>query len=663
MSPELSSEAAELTADLSPEQYSAVTSTDSPLIIIAPAGSGKTRVLTRRIAYRIRTGIARASQTIAVSFTRASAWEMTRRLDPLLSGQPPRSGTFHSLALNLLRQRSELGDRWRIPQLLTNPNALLSELAPQMPRARQDQLWREIEWAQALGVSPNAYPRTIAQLHHTTALPVDLVAETYAHFAQEKERRNLADFADILRIATELLEAGDRFSYAARLGARHFFVDEFQDINPLQLRFLTAWIGTDPPDLTVVGDPNQAIYGWNGADPQLLASLPELFDGTQTLYLNTNYRSTPEVLQLARSVLPNSTDTIRPTRNPGPEPVFAPAKDADHEAVIAARTIRSLHQRSVPYRQMAVLARTVKQLHPIAARLRDDGIPHSLPGRSALHSNPVTQAILRTLTQESMGITAICDYLEERLALIEPRSGAPVSDQITVIQQLLSLASEVRRKEPEADLGLFRELVINDRGRSLDVVTLTTFHRSKGLEWFHVHIIGASHRLLPHPRARTDAEQAEEARLLYVALTRSTTMLTISWPAGSTGAPPSKLLVRDDHPPRRPASPTTARKAPSPSKRSEQPSNITAHRSSLDAWRRLVAHQRQISPTLVLSDRELDRLLRRNPTTPGDVAEELTTSLARDNPMLIDEVLERLRSPLSEQSDSKRLLGREPLQS
>ena len=336
---------AALLRGLNQHQRQAVLSAASPLRILAGAGSGKTRVLTHRIAHRAAIGTLDPNRVLAVTFTRKAAGELRDRLGRLGLRGGIHAGTFHSIAYAQLRQRWE--ERGvRPPELLERKVGFISRLmgAGRNSTAPFDVV-AEIEWAAARRVTPETYAAQAALARRRPPLELGKVAEIYDRFMTEKRKRRLVDFDDLLRLAARDLAADPVYASARHWRFRHLFVDEFQDVNPLQYALLTAWLGPES-DLCVVGDPNQAIYAWNGADAQYLVDFDRWFPGGDTVTLEDNYRSTPQVLTVANAVLAaghNVPIRLRPHRPEGPMPTVTEHADEQAEAHAIARQLRDRH--------------------------------------------------------------------------------------------------------------------------------------------------------------------------------------------------------------------------------------------------------------------------------------------------------------------------------
>ena len=294
-------------------QRAAVTSSAMPLVVLAPAGSGKTRVLTRRIAHRVATGAADPRHVLALTFTRKAAGELDDRLRRLGLRGDTTTGTFHAVAWGALRTR--WADQGRTPSPCSTARAGCSpSWRPAIPgkdkRSVAADLATEIEWAKARMVTPDDYADAVVRAGRRPTLKPDLVAEAYAAYEARKQRGGLVDFDDLLALVARALEEDDRFAAAQRWRYRHLFVDELQDVNPLQFRLLEAWRG-DRYDVTAVGDPQQAIYGWNGADAGFLLDIHRWWPPAEVIELERSYRSTPQILDGAASVLRGARQAAR----------------------------------------------------------------------------------------------------------------------------------------------------------------------------------------------------------------------------------------------------------------------------------------------------------------------------------------------------------------
>jgi DNA helicase II / ATP-dependent DNA helicase PcrA len=256
-----------LLADLDADQLAAVT-TDSRLVaVIAGAGSGKTRVLTRRIAHRIATETADPRHTLALTFTREAAGEMRKRLLRLGLREHVEAGTFHSVMLGVLKQR--WADTERRPLTVVNDRRrLVGDTIDAGDRRSLAAYLAEIDWASARGIDPRHYAIRSASRTASPRARHRPVCRGVRRLPDDaKKRRGVIDFDDVLAHTIRDLRREDDFADTVRWRFRHLLVDEAQDLNPLQ-HALVDLLRSGRDDLFLVGDPSQAIYGFNGADPE-----------------------------------------------------------------------------------------------------------------------------------------------------------------------------------------------------------------------------------------------------------------------------------------------------------------------------------------------------------------------------------------------------------
>jgi DNA helicase-2/ATP-dependent DNA helicase PcrA len=525
-----------LLSGLNDRQRDAVTTEATPLAILAGAGSGKTRVLTRRIAWQAANGHIDASHTLAVTFTRKAAGELSDRLRALGVASQVTAGTFHALALAQLRRRwTDRGEP--VPSLLERKARLLVPMLGRGPDvlSRAADLAGEIEWAKARLVTPDGYEGAATLSGRSAPLPPQEVAACYERYEADKARKGLIDFDDLIWRLGAALESDADFAAATRWRFRHFFVDEFQDVNPAQFRLLRAWLGS-AHELCVVGDDDQAVYGFTGADASYLVGFAVHFPGAAVVRLEENYRSSPQILAAANAVLPGGLRTkkyLRATLADGPLPkVVAYASEVD-EARGVARALQDGHAPGVAWSSMAVLYRTNAQSAPFEAALRAAGIPFRVRGAARFLERPDTVAALEELRRQAQAAPGLA-FAGLLAGLAEWASGEP----------------EERRDHAEAVIRLGHDYLAGDGGEGSlegflvhlvatladddpvahrDAVELLTFHKAKGLEWPTVFVTGLERGLVPIAYAETPAALAEERRLLYVAITRAERNLRLSW--------------------------------------------------------------------------------------------------------------------------------------
>ncbi|HEY4947510.1 MAG TPA: ATP-dependent helicase [Acidimicrobiales bacterium] len=479
-------------AVLTERQRRAVDSPSESLCIVAGAGSGKTRVLTLRVARRIKDGSADADHTVVCTFTRKAAHELRGRLrlygvpvsTPASAGGVPgpgvRAGTLHQLALTLLR-RHALDSGQAPPVVADHRYRTVHSIVGDPAAASAVDL--EIGWAKARCLTPATYAEAATAAARTAVVPVDTIVAAFDAYQLSLRRRRSLDLDDVLIRAADLL--GDDASFAERMRwrYRHLSVDEFQDVNPAQFRLIETLMGCHT-DLCAVGDPNQAIYGWNGADPGLLGRLPGLVAGMEVVRLDDNHRSTPQVVAAASAAIGSSAAVPpRSAAAEGPMPVVTAYDDDAAEADGVVSLLLEHSSDGVPWSEQAVLARTHDQLSVIRRAFTRAGIPCRIaPGPESPPGGSHSMAVGGT----AVGGTAVGRRAGRR---------GPVDD---------------------------------------DAVELATFHRAKGLEWTSVHEVGLEDGFVPIIYAASAEARDEERRLLYVALTRASRDLHCSWARSRT---------------------------------------------------------------------------------------------------------------------------------
>lgn len=385
-------------------QRAAVESQASALLVVAGPGSGKTRVLTHRIARRAGDESMQARHAVAVTFTRRAAQQLRFRLRDLGVDEMGPIGTFHSIALTQIRQHDI--DRGRSERkILPSRAALSGELSEHLrhrfgarPPVTVAVALREIDWAKANDLSAAEYRDGPGSRRIGTSA-AEAAADLYSHFERTKSRRRLLDFDDVLTECTRLMRTDEHFADARRWLGRHFFVDEFQDLNRLQWNLLWEWLGgsaavsSGASDICAVGDADQAVYGWNGANSSYINEFDAHFAHVEVVRLELNYRSHPTLVAAARAIMSADGDDAAHSRagghiqaparphEVGPAPTVSAYDDEHAEAVGIARWIADRHIGNARWSSFGVLARTNAQLHDIAAALGARGIPHRIGGQ------------------------------------------------------------------------------------------------------------------------------------------------------------------------------------------------------------------------------------------------------------------------------------------
>ncbi len=497
---------------LNAEQRVAVESNDSPLRILAGPGAGKTRVLTNRIARRVFEGSADARRVLALTFTRRAAHELRSRLIKMGIRDLGAVGTFHSTALAQIRQhRADQGRR--APTVLAGRRPVLTQLIGDFPKLHLQTAAIEIDWLNSQNLTPDEYRNGPGRLR-IGENQANEVAHLQSAFASYKSKRGLLDFDDILVECTNLLKTDKAFRDAQHWVFRHFFVDEFQDLNRVQFDLLTSWIG-DRTDLCIVGDPDQAIYGWNGADSSLLYDFCDHFPSATTISLVDNHRSQPQIIRAADAVLERSSRITDEQATLGEPPTTNSFPTEEEEAVGIARYLRDIRLPETRWSSHAVLARTNEQLELIAevfSRLR---LPYRFRSQGGIFKLPEVKDLVDQLCAADSDFSALAtDLLDE----------FDHGPQKRISELALQYAKENFHASGTGFRNWIRTLRPGDLDYQGDGVDLATFHSAKGLEWPSVVVAGLEQGLVP-----IRSGDLEERRLLYVAVSRAQHKLHLTW--------------------------------------------------------------------------------------------------------------------------------------
>ncbi len=537
-------------AGLDPEQEEAARAVRGPVCILAGAGTGKTRTITHRIAYAVRTGAVPAGQLLAVTFTARAAGEMRGRLRALGIGGAGRGGvqalTFHAAALRQLRYFGPRVLGGPVPELLDNKIRLVAAAAARAGvrdtnRTVLRDLAAEVEWAKVSLCPPERYVQRAVEAGREPPVPAATVVAVMAAYEEAKARAGVLDFEDLLLVTAAAIEEHRDVAEELRARYRHFVVDEYQDVSPLQQRLLDAWLG-GRDDLCVVGDPNQTIYSFTGATPAYLLGFPRRFPGATVVKLVRDYRSTPQVVELANRVLGRrSTLRLVGQRPAGPEATFAEYDDEPAEAAAVAGVCRAAMDGGTPASELAVLFRVNAQSEAYERALADAGVPYVLRGGERFFDRTeIREAVLllRGAARSAESGDKLVDLVRDVLSGMSWSPGAPpgggaARERWESIAALVGVAEELAAVQPEAGLGdLVAELeqrAAAQHAPTVQGVTLASLHAAKGLEWDAVFLVGLVEGTLPIQHAVTDEQVDEERRLLYVGVTRARERLALSW--------------------------------------------------------------------------------------------------------------------------------------
>jgi DNA helicase-2/ATP-dependent DNA helicase PcrA len=360
----------------------------------------------------------------------------------------------------------------------------------------------------------------------------------------------LLDFEDMLVATVELLEGDPDAAALVRSRKRWLSVDEYQDTNPLCERLLELWLG-ESRDLAVVGDPDQTIYTFTGATPEFLLSFGERHPGARTVTLADNYRSSPQIIELAnRLVAGGPRGALRATQPDGPPPSMRRFADVEAEIREIEAWVRAVAMAGVAPAEMAILVRTNAQLPPIEDALTRAGIGFTVRGQRFFDRREVRDArqLLASARLTETGdalVAAVERVFVEKLGLddVAADAGQEGRERAASLELLLGIVEDLARTEE--DLTIDVVLAELERRHAAEAeaasggVNLLTYHRAKGLEWDAVYLPAVDEGLLPIRQAKEADEIAEERRLLYVGITRARRFLALS----SSTRRPSRFLA------------------------------------------------------------------------------------------------------------------------
>ena len=560
--------------DLNKDQQEAVLNTDGPMIILAGAGSGKTRVLTYKVIYLIKEKSIDPLNILMVTFTNKAANEMKERVQKLL-GRRPTIATFHSLCAKLLRIEGK--------HIGLSPQFIIYDT--------QDQLDAIKEAMKRLSLSakeykPSSILATISQAKNELITESDyskyarghfqeIVVKVYLVYQKILKEYEALDFDDLLIKTVALFEQNPHVLQKYQDRFRYILVDEYQDTNHAQY-LLTKMLADKHKNICVVGDFAQSIYSWRGADFTNLTKFKSDFRNTKTFSLSQNYRSTQKILDAASSVI--SRNTTHPvlklwTENPDGEDVTiheALNEHAETEYIVRQIEIRNLENRKLSYSEIAVFYRTNAQSRIIEEVFLHQGIPYVLIGGTRFYERKEIKdvlAYLRVLANpkdmvsykriEKLGKGRLEKFLDFQQQFKNQKNPLPTIDTLdqtlkkTVYLSLYDEKDEEDRQRLEnikelrsvaiefpnlteflENVSLVEQEYLPDKsnGEKKEAVTLMTLHAAKGLEFPIVFMVGMEEGLFPHSRSVMDKnELEEERRLCYVGLTRAKQKLYLTY--------------------------------------------------------------------------------------------------------------------------------------
>jgi DNA helicase II / ATP-dependent DNA helicase PcrA len=563
-------EADQLLAALDPEQRAVALASRGPVCVLAGAGTGKTRAITHRIAYAVATGVVNPAQVLALTFTVRAAGELRGRLRSLGGGaEAVRATTFHAAALRQLTYFWPRVIGGRAPRLVESKLPLLREAARdlglRLDGPAVSEAVTEIEWAKVCQVHPDSYVFAATQAGRGPSAGVEDTGRVYAAYEALRRDRQLIDFESVLELTAAILLTEPAVAREVHGQFRYFTVDEFQDVNPLQKLLLDAWLG-GREEVCVVGDPRQTIYSFTGATAQYLRSFGGDFPKATVVRLVRDYRSTPQVVNVANRLVAAAGDAeaLVAQRTPGPEPVVTRYADEEAEATGVAASIAALMRSGVPPNEVAVLLRINAHMERFERALSDANVPYVVRGAERFYDRPEVRQALVLLRgaaraagagNDATGLpgelpAAVRHVLASAgLTVVPPAARGAVRERWESLAAIAGLADALAAARPAATLAEFAaELAERESTGHAPVaaaVTLATMHAAKGLEWDAVLLPGLTEGIMPIVHARTAEAIEEERRLLYVAVTRARVHLALSWaPARTPGAESSRQRSR-----------------------------------------------------------------------------------------------------------------------
>jgi DNA helicase-2/ATP-dependent DNA helicase PcrA len=564
--------------DLNVDQQKAVSHTEGPVLILAGAGSGKTRVLTYRVAYLIAEKHVSPHNILMVTFTNKAAQEMKDRMRKLLgnSYDLPFAGTFHSLAVKILRIEGM--------HINIAPNFVIYDEQDQLDAIKD--VMKKLDLS-TKSFNPNAVLHTISEakneLISATEYPQyargyfqEAVAKIYLSYQKLLKENDALDFDDLLASTVRLFQQNKEILTKYQEKYHYILVDEYQDTNKAQY-VLTKYFAGRYHNICVVGDASQSIYRWRGADFRNIINFKNDYPDVREFHLEQNYRSTQKILDAAHGVI--SKNTTHPilklwTEKTGGEKITLYEARTEHDE--ATYLVQTILQGNRPYTDFAVLYRTNAQSRVLEEAFLHNGIPYVLVGGTRFYERKEIKDVLAYLRLianpkdtvsynrvEKLGkgrlkkfldfadtiqkkhtlvnattlelldqVLATTEYLELYDANVEEeayrlenikelRSVATEFPVLTEFLETVALIETQEKKLPKKE---------EQRYLSQGTVTLMTLHAAKGLEFPIVFIVGMEEGLFPHSRALMDKEELEEERrLCYVGITRAKEKLYLTY--------------------------------------------------------------------------------------------------------------------------------------
>lgn len=523
-------------------QREAAEQVHGPVRVVAGAGTGKTRTVTTKIAHAVLSGQLSPKKILPLTHSQKAAGEMRDRLGRLQVGQVT-ARTFHAAALAQLKFFWERTDRPGDLVILDNRFALvrraLEKKFGKVTTEDVSDVSAEIGWAKTQLLLPSSYSNAAKAAGRTPNFEFDGIADVFNVYETLKNTSQRVDFEDLLGLLSNLIDADDFVQKHVRDTYQVFLVDEFQDVDPLQFKLLQSWVGGSE-DVTIVGDPRQSIYSFRGADPKVFDRFDSWFPSALKVSLVNDYRSTPEVVSTACALLGTKKGELVGMRPPGPKPsVDSFPSEQDEESFIVSQ-LKKQKASGVPWSEMSILFRFNAQSARFESMLSSAGIPYIVADSNRFFDRPEVRAVLNEfviLTRESEPDAVGLDLLNEALNLVgfdrsnPPKGNGAARSRFDAQDALLTMVENFPSSHTLGYKYVLDELVHRSKESHeapISGVTLSTLHKSKGLEWMVVFIPGFNEGAIPSMYATTPFLIEEEKRLAYVGLTRAKVSLFIT---------------------------------------------------------------------------------------------------------------------------------------
>lgn len=586
----------ELLNGLNEQQKQAVTYEGGSLLVLAGAGSGKTRVLTHRAAWFIATKKAQPQNILLLTFTNKAAAEMKERVFQLIGTTMSLSGTFHSFCVRLLRidgQHIGIDKNYVIyddsdqKQVIKD---ILLKLNLDSNKFNPAAIVNQISEAKSNMLSPSLYSE-LAQGEFQAK-----VVDIYAEYEKILSKANALDFDDLLIKAVQLLREKKEVCKKWQSILTHILVDEWQDTNKIQYELTKLLIGENG-NLTAVGDASQSIYSWRGADYKNINYLIRDFTNIKVINLEQNYRSTQNILEVANSII--SKNTTHPilklwTENSTGERIkLYCGRSGYDEASFTIDEISSLSRQGYSLSDFAVLYRTNAQSRVLEEAMLHAGVPYILVGGVKFYDRKEIKDVISFLRYLANPLDSVSEKRIEKLGKVNFRKFLEYADStknieefstLQLLDQTLKAANYLDKFKKDSEENMQRlenikelrsvatqfpniyeflenvalvEAEQDSSGRISpssssrdDKVTLMTLHAAKGLEFSVVFMVGMEEGLFPHSRSLFDvAQMEEERRLAYVGTTRAKEILYYTYAFSrlyfgqKISNPPSRFII------------------------------------------------------------------------------------------------------------------------